>query len=229
MVYTLIKINDIYTLTTEQDTSVKLYYTSNGSRDLIEEKMVSGVYEIITKKDGDYILELTYLEEVIEENLYVYTYLRDSIVKGVLDYKGCKEGVDCESLFKKQEFLSKDKNLLNKILVYQIKYISKININGLSMFYNFIQSAMELNNCNVQKSINNITNAERLGMPNIEDKSLFESFLFLYWAGFYFTDKNPLTETVDIDSLKLKMGYEDIVDRYCNICFNIEDLETLFV
>jgi hypothetical protein len=233
MAYSLTRLNDIYTLDTEQSTSVKLYYTSYGSKDVIEEKTVSGIYEVITKKDGDYILELTYLveeiEQIEEENLYIYTYLRNSIVKDILGYKSCEKEVDCISLFKKQEILSKDKNLLNKILVYQNKYIYKINVSGFSKFYNFIQSAIELNNCNVQKSINNITNTERLGMTTIEDKSLFETFLFLYWAGFYFVDKNLLTDTVDIDNLKLKMKYVEVVDRYCNTCFNIEDLETLFV
>ena len=42
-------------------------------------------------------------------------------------------------------------------------------------------------------------------------------------------DKNLLVNTEDIDDLKLKMEYNEIVDRYCNICFNIEDLETLFI
>lgn len=229
MTYSLAKINNFYTLTVEQETNIKLYYISYGIKELIEEKTVTATYEIITKKDGDYVLELSAGEEIEEENLYIYNYLRDSIVNNILDYKGCDDNVSCSTLYKKSETLSSDKNILNKILVYQNKYISKINSTEYSKFYNFINSAVESNNCNVQKSINNIVNKENLNIVDNQDKTLFESFLFLYWIGFYFVDKSILTEVEDIEELKTIFKYEDILDKYCNICFDIEDLETLFI
>ena len=196
---------------------------------MIEEKTVTTTYEIVTKKDGDYILELSVEEVTEEENLYIYNYLRDSIINSILDYKECDNNVNCSALYKKSEILSSDKNTLNKILVYQNKYVSKINSAGYSKFYNFMNSAVEANNCNVQKSINNIVNKENLNIVNNQDKILFESFLFLYWAGFYFADKNLLIETEDVEELKTIFKYEEIIDKYCNICFDIDELELLFV
>lgn len=235
LIYNISKSKDVYKLEVSQETNYKLIYTSSNDEELITELDLdtnSSTY-LNTLKDGNYTIRLNATgEDQVEHNITVTKYLQESINEDIYEIlcNTCANDECYKTLSKQDKITLKNKNIFNKILTYQNIYISTYGDNYLSTFSNYLEKSSLLSKCNVQLKINDIYLHEIISGSSKSDEELFSIYLFIYWAGIYFLEKDLINsqDTEELEYLKDKFYYNEIINCSCDLCFNIQDLEEIF-
>lgn len=237
ILYNIKKLKDIYTLEVSQDSTYVLKRISGGVITIIKQEDVikDSVTVLPLNEDGNYTLQISAEEETtIDTTIFVIKNLQNSII---IDIFNLLCGVNCGKSLTTSSCISeadkeiiKAKNIFSKILTYQSLYIPTYGENYLGTFATFLQEGLALSKCNLQTSVNNIIKEECISISTEYNLKLFKTHLFIYWAGFYFTERTLVEEgdTVEDEFVKSKFFYNDIISCGCNLCFNITDLDELF-
>lgn len=235
IIYNIVKEKDEYILNVSQDTSYVIKYIKGAIKELIVSNNILANNEknLVLAKDGTYELTLSADGEPdVVETLKTYINLQKSIITDVLTYM-CNEdscysnNVNCVSNYSKE--LLKVQNIFNKLLYYQHNYLPQFSTTVLENFSKYITDAINTSNCDFQNNINNIILQECIG-DNIDlDINLFKSYLFLYWAGFYFTELSLIQNNDNNkEYVKEKYYYNTIINCFNSSCFNITELNNIY-
>ena len=235
--YTLNVEKDIYSLEVLQDSTYKLLYiSSNLEEEIITTTSITAntVVNFSLNKDGEYILILNSNgEEELTKSIFYTQNLIEGIVESTLDLL-CGECTECldksSQLSYKEEVLLSNRNIFNKLLIYQNVYLPHYGEDYLAIFSRFLEKASLLSKCNIQEDINKAYTEKIVSGKESFNEKIFNSQIFIYWAGMYFSEKKLInnSDTEEVEYLKDKFYTESILNCGCELCFTFDELETVF-
>jgi hypothetical protein len=229
IVHNITKSKDTYSLHVSQETEFKLIFISNNNEDIITNKTVKSNTNTILNiyKDGKYKVVLSkQSEDTVIEILFVTNFLLESMNSDILDLM-CDP---CGKNSKCNDYDVTSRNIHNKLLSYNNIYLKEYGEGYTTTFLNYISEAVKITNCSLQNKINDIILEENIKGVKNEDKELFNIYLFIHWVGFYFSELKTIDtqDLEEIEFIKDKFNYNQIVSCSCDLCFNINELRDLF-
>jgi hypothetical protein len=239
--YTLIKSKGLYTVEVVEETTYKLLYISTNKVETILNTttiLANTPIKLTILKDGLYklVLAIDTLEET-EEEFYVFKYLQENVIENIQKIL-CKECVEdtaycdiSQGLSPKEQMLLKTQSIFNNTLLYQNYCLPFYGTEYLSYFANYLSFATELTKEKIQKELNIITATKIIKGTDVYNESLFRTSLFIYWAGFYFTEKFFLQDAENAEEvlyLEDKFKVSEISTCAEDLTFSFTQLETIF-
>lgn len=236
IINTFKKEEDNYIIEVEQITTYVLTYYKNNTTTQVAtgQILIDTPFTLPILMDGRYVLTLSVTGEtdVIHE-FYVFKYLQNSIIcdayyilcKGDCNCGNCED--DCVSMAGKK--CLKTRNIYVKLLSLQLTYIPNYNSPFSNVFCDYLEQAIQLYKCDIQGKINTLLKEECLyGKGNSTDK-LFRVYMFLFWYGMYYLELQEAgNNESEITFIKSKYKYDTILDCLCDLCIDINDLNTIF-
>ena len=239
--YTLIKSKGIYTLEVAQETTYKLLYISTN---LAKTVLTTTTILINTPtsfkilEDGLYKLVLAEntIEETFEE-FYIFKNLQKEVVENIQKIL-CKECIEeasyCntyQGLSPKEEALLTTQSIFNNILAYQNYCLPFYSAEYLSYFANYLSAATSITKEKIQKELNKSLAIKIVTGTDVHNENLFRTSLFIYWVGFYLTEKYFLQDAENIEEieyLESKFKLSEISTCAEDLTFSFTQLETVF-
>ena len=239
--YTLTKSEDVYSLEVAEDTTYKLLYVSGNTLETIVDTttiLIGNTVKLTIFKDGLYRLILAVGEvEETQEEFYVFKDLQENVIENIKKIL-CKECIKdtryCDTyrgLNPKEQSLLTTQSIFNNILLYQNHCLPFYGAEYLSYFANYLSNATALVKEKIQKDLNTTVYIKIIQGTDIYNESLFRTLLFIYWAGFYFTEKFFLTDSENAEELVYlnnKFKIDEISNCAEDLTFSFTQLETIF-